>query len=366
MPRFRTTCHFRELNVPNPRPSPALASDEPFLVLPENRFAYTAATSAGNETAATPQPLYLYGPSGVGKSHLARHCARLVLRRRRDARYQQLFASQFAAELAEASSTRKVPDFQLGYRKLDLFVLEDLHAIEGRMETQRQLLSFLDELTAGGCQIVWTCRKSPGELANFLPKLVNRFHAGVTALVRLPGLESRISLISHFAKGKQIPLPGTAVRILAEALPVSPRELLAAVQQLETSSRMKKSPLDAAYVQRFLANEVRPQGVELADIARAVSQHFDLALSALRSRGRVQGLVLPRQCAMFLSRELTGKGLEQIGKYYGNRDHSTVVHSCNRFRSLMSDDPAIRLHLNQIRNSLGVNAPVPMPDDSPE
>lgn len=338
--------------------SPSLSAAEPFLVLPENRFAYTAVTAmTGEAGSAVSRRLYIYGPSGVGKSHLARHCARLMLRRRHDAQFRQIIASQFAAELAEAASDRTIPEFQAGFRKLDLFILEDLHSLEGRAETQRQLLSFLDELSAGGCQIVWTCRKSPGELANFLPKLVNRFHAGVTALVRLPSQESRVCLIGHFAKCRQVPLPPDAARLLAEALPVSPRELLAAVVQIEASSRLKRVPIDRAYVQKFLAHEVRPQGIVLADIARAVAQHFDLAVGALRSRGRVQGQVLPRQCAMFLSRELTDSGLVQIGRFYGNRDHSTVVHSCNRLKSLLSEDPTVRLHLNQIRNALGVNEP---------
>lgn len=331
-----------------------LPADEPFVVLPENRFAYTAVTSLSEAPSrGRPRAVFLYGPSGVGKSHLARHAVRLVTRAEQSVRCRIELASEFAAQLADAAANEAIPEFQRAARKLDLFVLEDLHALEGRKETQQQLLSVIDELVATGCRFVWTCRKPPGELVNFLPKLVNRFHAGVTSLVRLPGPESRLTLLSEFVSSRQIFIPKELVEKIAEQLPYSPRELLATVTRLAREAQSRKRPLDSDTLRKFLRHEVPPPTVSLADIARAVARQFGLSVSQLRARTRVQRLVLPRQCAMFLSRDITNKPLVEIGKFYGDRDHSTVVHACTRLRELVSDDPVTRSHLAQIRDALG-------------
>lgn len=341
--------------MPPLRTLPLPAATGPFLVLPENRFAYTAIASLGDR--ASPDGLasiFLYGPSGVGKSHLAQHGGLLVARRKSGTRCRHVIASEFAAELAEASVEKTIPELRDAGRRCDLLILEDLHALEGRAETQQLLLTLADDLAAAGCQIIWTCRKSPGELANFLPRLVNRFHAGVTALVRLPACDSRISLLGHFAETRQVPLPAECLPLLADALPYSPRELLSAIMRLEAESRQQKCRIDAAFVRKFLRHEVKPPAIALADIARAVARHFGISVAQLRSRTRVQGLVLPRQCAMFLSRDLTGKGLGPIGTFYGDRDHSTVVHACHRLKALLEEEPTVRTHVAQIHGALGV------------
>jgi len=331
---------------------------DPFLVLPENRFAYTAiAELMQRPPTQPPRPVFLYGPSGVGKTHLARHCIRQLLRSNSELAFQQATASQYVADFQQVVAQQGLADLSESGRGLDLFVLEDLQGIERRSEVQRQLLALTDELIANGCQVLWTSRKSPGELLDFSPKLVNRLHAGVTAGLSLPGPESRFSLLEHFARARQIAMTADGIRLLTDELAVSPRELLAAVTQLDAQAKLKRCTIDREFVRRFLANEIKPQGIELADIARAVAQHFGIAVAGLRSRSRGQGVVLPRQCAMYLSRELTGMGLQKIGQYYGNRDHSTVVHSCQKVQSLLEEDATLRVHITQIRGALGATPP---------
>ena len=330
-----------------------------FLVLPENRFAYTAITDLAAEPRRHAAPLiYLYGPSGTGKSHLARHCARLRVRDNGDHRTRMLTAADFAARLAEASETQTIPDFQQSFRNLDLFVLEDLHSLENRPESQRQLLSILDDLVAHETRILLTGRKPAGELEGFSAKLINRCHGGVSALIQLPGPASRESLLAHFAQSRHIPLSPEVSRILAEACAVGPRELLGLIVQLETTAQHERSRIDAAFVRRYLKADVTAPQLTVDEIARSVARQFDISLTQLRSRARVRGLVLPRQCAMFLARELTSERLEKIGKYFGNRDHSTVVHSCNRIHEMLPEQAELRQHLSQIRRVLGADKPI--------
>jgi chromosomal replication initiator protein len=200
---------------------------------------------------------------------------------------------------------------------------------------------------------VITSRKLPGELESFLPRLVNRFHGGISALMKLPGPASRESLIQHFAKARQLPIAEEVVKLLATEFPVSPRELLGLVTQLEAAAVRKRSHITLAFARKYLKSEIQMPQLTLGEIAKTVARHFQITLAQLRSRTRVQGLLLPRQCAMFLARELTSQRLEQIGNYFSNRDHSTVVHSCHRLQELLSNQPGLRQHLSQIRQDLG-------------
>lgn len=334
-----------------------MPGDDPFLIMPENRFAYTAVAELRKRAASPPPPIYLYGPSGTGKSHLAALAKLFFTRLRPDAIVHRLLASEFAADLAEASEKQTIHEFRARFEGCQLFICEDLHALEGRVESQKQLMLLCDELLANHCQIVWTSRKAPGELTQMLPKLVSRFRGGVTAQVKLPARESRRKLIEHFAKIRQILLQGAAVELLAESLAVSPRELQAAVLQLEALARQGHQSLNVDVARRFLSQDTPRPHISLDEITRAVARQFGVSTKELRSRVRSQGVVAPRQCAMFLARELTDDSLQRIGKYFGDRDHSTVLHACQRVLGLLPDSPALRSQLSQVRSALGAPEP---------
>jgi chromosomal replication initiator protein len=329
-------------------------SPPPFLLLPENRFAHAALLGDRIANEGTPaHTVFLYGPSGVGKSMLV-ELARVQYRVRNPrARTQQWTASQFAAEFAEASSGRTIPLFQSATRQVDWLAIEDLHALEGRPETQTQLLSLCDELHVAGCTIVWSSRKSPGELTGFSRKLISRFRGGVLAPVHLPRPSSRRLLIEHFSKAGRISFAGKSLDLLADGLAASPRELAAAVTRLAALARLDRSPIDSDLVRKFLIHDLAPPPLKLEDICRAVARQFGTSAGDLRSRKRARVWALPRQCAMFLARELTPGSLEQIGRFFGGRDHSTVIHSCQRFENLLEQDPDLRSQLNQVRHMLG-------------
>ncbi|HEY3968262.1 MAG TPA: DnaA/Hda family protein [Planctomycetaceae bacterium] len=336
---------------------PALSSTlVSFLVLPENRFAFEAVSAIGEAALGDerPRPIFLYGPSGVGKTHLARHAVRSFLARRPDARVEHITAAEFAAEFAEASSRKTIPLFQAATREFHLFVIEDIQALERREQTQIQLLLLCDELSAAGGQIVWTSRNAPGEMPQFSRKLVTRFRAGVTAQLRPPGVNSRVKLLQHFGQSRQIRMPDDAARLLATELPVSPRELWALLTQLEAIAREQRKPLDSDLVRKFLRQEVTPPKPRLEDVCLAVARQFGISSTQLRSRKQTRGVVFPRQCAMLAARQLTGRSLEQIGKYFGGRDHSTVIYACRRLTKLLPLEAELRLNLSQIEAVLGV------------
>ena len=326
-----------------------------FLVLRENRFAHAALTTE-IDSETHKRTVFVYGPSGSGKSHLTAHAAQLHEAHTPDLRIRQWTAAEFAAEFAESSSNKTIPLFQSLTRQIDLMILEDLQALEGRPETQIQLLSLTNELLANGSQIVWTSRKSPGELVKFLPRLISRFRGGVLAPIRFPGPASRQALLEHFAKSRQIGMTPSAVKYLASELAVSPRELQAAVLRLAAVARQERRSIDSDLVRKFLAHDLPPPKLKLTDICRAVADQCGTTATDLRSRRRDRRSALPRQCAMLLARELTRGNLAGIGKFFGGRDHSTVVHSCQRLKALLESDADLRSTLNQIRHSLGTSS----------
>jgi chromosomal replication initiator protein len=344
----------------------------PFLVLDENRFALTAlrnlerrrppavpattSLEAFRTARSGARLLYVYGPSGNGKSLLAKQFVRNEQRENTRVRVEHVTAAEFAADLAEASRENTIPSFQRRFRELDVLVCEDLQSLEGRWETQRQLIFAVDEVLATGGRCLLTCRKSPGELVNVMRRLVDRCRGGVSAAVKLPKEEARASLLMHFAQSRQIPISRDAVVSLSRELPVSPRELLATVVQLDALSRLNGSTIDDRFVRRYLAGEVKPAAITLEHISRAVAKHFGISQRQLRSGGRAQGEVLPRQCAMWLCRKLTRTSLQNIARFFGRQNHATAVHACERLDALMQTDAATRRHVAEIRHKITIRA----------
>jgi chromosomal replication initiator protein len=341
-------------------PLASAAAAEQLLLLDENRFAW-AALEGLNETGEAPAAgrrvgsrfVYLYGPSGAGKSHFVRQFLHDERRRDPELRVACVTAGEFAAELAEASEARRLDRFQARYRDLDLLICEDLAAIEYRHETQQQLVALMDEILNSGGRLILTSLKSPGELAGVQRRLVNRCHGATCAALRAPVAASRAALLAHFALAKQIPIPQDALDLLAAEFPVSPRELHALLNQLDARARQSRCRIDRDFVRRYVDGEIKPASATLAEIARAVARHFGVTISGLRGQRRAQGVVLPRQCAMFLARQLTAETMQTIAAYFGRRNHTTVIHACRRMKVHASDDPTLRQHLAQIHRALG-------------
>ncbi len=326
---------------------------EPFLLLDENRFAKSAIRQISVRPFDSDVHLvFIFGPSGTGKSHLAQRFIGEQRRRRTPIRISQFTACTFAAQFAEAAELKQTAAFRQMYRDSEIMICEDIHVLEERSQSQWQLLWLLDDIVSSGGRVLVTSRRPVGDLRGLLPRLANRLRGGLCAAVLMPDFNSRVKLISHFAQRQQLPLPADAVFLLAETLPVSPRELLATMLQLETLSRLTNSPFNLLFVSNFLKSEVKPVKITVAQIARSVAQFYNIRLADMRSHSRAQGLLLPRQCAMYLARQLTGQTYAFIAQYFGSRNHSTVVHACNRVKRVLPNNPGLRQQLLLIQGAL--------------
>ncbi len=336
-------------NSPDAFPS----SSEPLVLLKENRLAHSAA----QRLLAPPVEdaiwlVYLYGPAGVGKSHLVRHFVREARRKNPKRRIICETAAEFLVALNQAFARQDRIEFQERYSAADLFVLEDLAALEGRLPAQRMLIAILDELKQCGRRALVTSATRPGGLEKIAPRLVNRLRGGLCVPIELLGRTSRLGFATKMAASRQIPLSAPAAAVLAEEGPGTPRELLAALVNLEMRARNGRSDSDQNLLRAHLQSSSPARDVALSKIAAAVAGFFKVPAAELRSLGRPKRSILPRQIAMLLARELSGQSAEQIARYFGRKNHTTVVHACSRTRALLAGDPALARDVERLQITL--------------
>jgi chromosomal replication initiator protein len=325
-------------------------SSEPVLLVKENRLAQGALVRlAQQDREDTLDLIYLYGPSGVGKSHLVRQFVRDVQRQNPKLRLANSTASEFAGNLSNAHVNQRHAEFEAQHTALDLLVLEDLAGIQGRTAAQKMLVVILDELKRTGGRVIVTGTSLPGRLKNVIPRLVSRLRGGLCIPIDLLDEPSRLSFTRHFAERRQIPLAPQTAELLAKHGLATPRELLAAVINLDLAARRKERPADATLVGARPDSNVEPLGRSLAFIAKTVARFYGVPVSQLRSSGRLKRSVLARQVAMLLSRELSGKSSAAIANFFGRKNHTTVVHACRRTRELVAADPILAHDLEQLR-----------------
>ena len=322
------------------------------VLVPENRFAHAAAIRLLDPSNTAVPIVTVFGPSGVGKSQLARHIARQSLAERPDLRVLHQTASQLAIELAKASQAGVLDEFQTTYRRLQLFVCEDVQVLERRKETQQQLLAIIDEIIREGGRVLLTSTQPPGELKGLCPKLVNRCHGGVCGAIDLPGPGTRAVLLQEFAQSRGLVLRDQWVQKLARRIDGTPRELMGAVVHLETIAADRRSTIDEQVIAEYVNRLQTPAGPTIAEITKKVAAVFDVSAKQVRQGGRGQAVVVPRQVAMFLAREGTGHRYTEIGRYFAGRRHSTVVHACQQIRQRLLEDGLLRQQVQQICHSL--------------
>jgi len=337
----------------------AVSAAELFVPLPEHAFARAAlsrVTTPGKRTASASHGLtFLSGPEGSGKSLLARQAILESLRRQPKLRYIIATAEELSKLLALADERQSLADMWELFGSLDLLICEDLHGLEGRLAQQELLLGLIDRLNGDGPRVLVTSRKLPGELRDFSPRWVSRCHGGLCATLPWPGLEGRRELIARVAQAKHIPLcepVATTIQWLAERWPLSPRDIVRSLDQLAETCRVQQAVVNQPFLERWLSQETRAVSLTLDAIATVVAHEFGVETSELRSRSRHQSLIVPRQCAMFLAKELTGRPLEFIGGYFGERTHTTVSHSLSRLKELLPQTPTLRQQVQKLRKRL--------------
>ena len=320
----------------NPR---AAVPARTFIAGDENRLACVAVAALLDDETTPYNPLTLYGPSGSGKSHLAEGLALEFERRHPQMRVVYVTAADFAREYNDSFEEQTGRAFRKRFRAARLLALDDLGQLVGKATAQQALVHALDAVLSHGGKVIVTARHAPGAMAGLLPALRSRLAGGLTVPLALPGSAARQAILREYAEKRELPLSDAAAAALAEELHVSAEELHGALVSLAAVAR---DEIDAAAARRFLdARDGSPQ-IDLPRIAKTVAQQFGLKLADLKSPSRCRGVVLARGAAMHLARQLTDRSLQQIGAYFGGRDHTTVLHGCRRIEELLTNDATVR------------------------
>jgi chromosomal replication initiator protein len=323
----------------------------PFLVLDENRLAWTAIDSLKStiDSGTSPHVVLIYGPSGAGKSHLGD-----VLLHDFGKRSQLIAAADFADQVARNFKHPGAFDPAAEYSTLDVLIIDDVQQICRQQSAQRVLAGLIDDLRRSETVLVCTSNQPPADLKGLTPRLANRFRGGLCVSVSNPKPASRLKLLNHFCSHLQIAIPAPVLKLFSNELSVSPRELLGMLLRFDDLARQQKVMPDARLARAFLKHEIAPKDVAIEDVARAVARQFGIRLSDMRSKARDQMIAVPRHCAMYLARELTGEHYSRIGEYFNGRSHSTVLHACKQIRRQLEDDAGLRQQLKRVRTALRI------------
>jgi len=326
-----------------------------FLAGPENRLVEVVVRSVLDQQPNGYNPIVLYGPSGTGKSHLASGLAAEWKARNRR-RVECISAVDFARELADAIETQAVEEFRTKYRQAELLVFEDIGRLVNRksekLSAQDEFVHTLDALIERGAWVIVTSASAPGEMTGILPVIQSRLMAGLTVPLAPPEPNTRLAIINRLAELRKIDLPEPAAQTLAEGFNGTVRELMGALTQLEVPARRAGGHIDVNAVRSLLAERSREYKTSIHAIALVTARHFGLKLSELRSPSRQRAVVTVRDVAAYLARNIMKCSFDEIGRYFGDRDHTTMMHSWHKMENLINNDPAMRHEVEELSREI--------------
>jgi chromosomal replication initiator protein len=354
--------------VPAPRPLlNAKYTLDNFVIGKSNELAASAALAVAEAPGRDYNPLFLYGATGIGKTHLMQAVAHAILAKR-PMRAAYLGAEQFTNEYVMSIQGRTTHDFRRRFRELDLLLIDDVHFLKGKEATQEEFFHTFNALYEGGRQIILTSDRPPSEIPGIEARLVTRFQWGMVADIEFPDFEHRIAILRKKAQQDHLQhtIPDDVLHLIAEHVRSSVRELEGCIIKLIAFASLRQQPVTVDLALEALRDRIRPQapgtlagsdgrGLSISTIQSAVAKAWGVSPAALTSKSRTREVAVPRQAAMLLSREMLNAHLADIGNAFGGRDHSTVIHSLERARYLRAADQdfAERLQLAVLELPVG-------------
>jgi chromosomal replication initiator protein len=333
-----------------------------FVIGKSNELAAAAAQGVAQAPGRVYNPLFVYGDTGLGKTHLMQAVAHAVLERDPGTRITLIGTEQFTNEFISAIQGRAMHEFRRRYRETDLLLIDDVQFLKGKESTQEEFFHTFNALYEAGRQIILTSDRPPSEIPGLEARLVSRFQWGMVADIDLPDLEHRIAILRNKAllDHLEMTIPEDVIRFIAEHVRSSVRELEGSIIKLLAYASLKHREITVDVAREALRDKLRPgesngsggAGLNTETIQQAVAREWGVTPEGLRSKTRTKALTAPRQVAMFLMRELLGLQLVEIGAAFGGRDHSTVIHSLERVAGSLNEEPSFAQRVGKLRAML--------------
>ncbi|WP_125710381.1 chromosomal replication initiator protein DnaA [Companilactobacillus zhongbaensis] len=328
---------------------------ESFIIGGANKMAHAAAVAAAGEPGQIYNPLFIYGGVGLGKTHLMQAIGHEMLKNNPNARVKYVTSETFANDFINSIQTRTQEEFRQEYRSVDLLLIDDIQFFAEKEGTQEEFFHTFNKLHENNKQIVLTSDRLPNEIPKLQERLVSRFKWGLSVDITAPDLETRIAILRNKAKAEKLEIPDDTLSYIAEQINTNVRELEGALLRVQAYSTMKNADINksiAADALKALKLSRAKNGLTVSTIQNKVAKYYHVSIADLKGKKRVKTIVLPRQIAMYLSRELTDRSLPQIGMEFGGKDHTTVMHSCDKITELALKNDDVKQAIGELRDEL--------------
>ena len=325
---------------------------ENFVVGSGNRFAHAAALAVAESPAEAYNPLFIYGGVGLGKTHLMQAIGHFIHQENPGKKILYMTSESFTNELISAIQQKKTFEFREKIRKVDVLMVDDIQFIAGRESTQQEFFNTFNELHNENKQIILTSDKPPKDIQRLEERLCSRFEWGLVADIQRPDIDTRVAILREKTMQEGISVPDDVMQLIAGKIDSNIRELEGCLTRLVAFSNLVKQPITTELCEQALKeifDQRRHKQVTAELIMQTVSDYCGLTLNDLIGPTRKREITVPRQIAMYLTREMTGMSLPQIGSVFGGRDHTTVMHSCKTVEAGTAGDSNLGMVVDDIK-----------------
>ncbi len=328
---------------------------ENFVVGSNNQMAHAASLAVAQAPAQAYNPLFIYGDTGLGKTHLMHAIGHCILRNNPDARVAYLSTEKFTNEFIQGLQENSLTKFRQRYRHVDVLLLDDVQFLAGKERIQEEFFHTFNDLFESSKQIVLSSDRRASEIQKLESRLVSRFEWGLPADIQPPDFETRLAILRTKAANIKFDLTAPVANFIAQHISKNIRRLEGALIKVASYSTLTSKALDLATVEMLLQDVLMEQAqnqLTLETIQKRVADHYQIRHSDMTSKRRPNNIAIPRQIAMYLARTLTKHSLQEIGDAFGGRDHGTVIHACKAVDNMMEQDSATRGSVDFLKTQL--------------
>lgn len=328
---------------------------ETFVVGSNNQMAHAAALAVAQAPAQAYNPLFLYGDTGLGKTHLMHAIGHAILRNNPEARVAYLSTEKFTNEFIQGLQENSLTKFRHRYRQADVLLLDDVQFLAGKERIQEEFFHTFNDLFESGKQIVLSSDRRASEIQKLEARLVSRFEWGLPADIQAPDFETRVAILRTKAANLKTEIPPAVINFIAQNIAKNIRRLEGALLKVASYTSLTGKPLDLAAAEMLLQDVLMEQAqniLTIETIQKRVADHYQIRHSDMTSKRRPNNIAIPRQIAMYITRTLTKHSLQEIGEAFGGRDHGTVIHACKAVDNMMEQDSSTRASVDFLKAQL--------------
>lgn len=328
---------------------------ENFVVGQNNNLAHAAAVAVAESPGNAYNPLFIYGGVGLGKTHLMHAVGHSVAQRFPDKKIEYVSTETFTNELINAIREDRMTEFRDRYRSVDLLLVDDIQFIAGKERTQEEFFHTFNALYEARKQIILSSDRPPKDILTLEARLRSRFEWGLITDIQPPDLETRVAILKMNSEYRNMRVPEEVLEYIAKQITSNIRELEGALMRVIAYASLNGVQLSKAVAVKALSDvfSAPEAGLSPEDILKAVAEHYGLKLEEIRGAGRRKEVVIPRQVAMYLIREMTHASLPEIGQFFDGRDHTTVLYAIQKIQESLDTDPGLQQVIKAIKEKLG-------------